>query len=287
MIRYNTKSWWKLIFKFHKGDTFRTLLPNILIVALFTLLVVYFDQAIVPGQLKYTSAVHSLFGFVISLSLVFRTNTAYDRWWEGRRLWGALINSSRNIALKCNSYLDSEQFIRESLAYGITNFAEVLKNHLRDHSDTSLYQVGHPPSLAAGKIFNDIADLNRQGHLTEAQLLTLNNDLTSLSEICGSCERIKKTPIPFSYHVFIKKFVFCYIISMPFVFAPEFGYWTPLITSFMFYVLASLETLAEEVENPFGTDINDLPIDELCIIIKRDAYEILLGYPRTQYASVE
>jgi putative membrane protein len=74
---------------------------------------------------------------------------------------------------------------------------------------------------------------------------------------------------------------------MPFVFAPEFGYWTPLITSFMFYVLASLETLAEEVENPFGTDINDLPIDELCIIIKRDAYEILLGYPRTQYASVE
>jgi putative membrane protein len=287
MIRYNTKSWWKLIFKFHKGDTFRTLLPNILIVALFTLLVAYFDQAIAPGQLKYTSAVHSLFGFVISLSLVFRTNTAYDRWWEGRRLWGALINSSRVIALKCNSYLDSDQFIRETLAYDVTNFAEVLKNHLRDRSDTSLHRFGHPPSLAAGQIFNDVADLNRQGHLTEVQLLTLNNDLTSLLEICGSCERIKQTPIPFSYHVFIKKFVFCYIISMPFVFAPEFGYWTVIITSFMFYVLASLETLAEEVENPFGTDINDLPLDELCIVIKRDAYEILLGYPRTQYASVE
>ena len=282
MLRYNTKSWWKLIFRFHKGDTFRTLLPNILIVALFTLLVVYLDKAIAPGQLKYTPAVHSLFGFVISLSLVFRTNTAYDRWWEGRRLWGALINSSRNIALKCNSYLDSDQTTRETLAYDITNFAEVLKNHLRDRSDASLHHVSHPPSLAAGQIFNDVADLNRQGYLTETQLLTLNNDLTSLSDICGSCERIKKTPIPFSYHVFIKKFVFCYIISMPFVFAPEFGYWTPLITSFMFYVLASLETLAEEVENPFGTDINDLPLDELCIVIKRDAYEILLGYPRTQ-----
>ena len=111
----------------------------------------------------------------------------------GSKALGALINRSRNIALKCNSYLDSVQFIRENLAYEITNFSEVLKNHLRDRSDTSLNHIGHPPSLAAGQIFNDVADLNRQGNLTEAQFLTLNNDLTSLSDICGSCERIKNT----------------------------------------------------------------------------------------------
>lgn len=281
MLKYNTKSWWRLIFRFHEGDTFRTLLPNISILAVFTLLVVYYDSVLAPGQLKYTPTVHNLFGFVISLLLVFRTNTAYDRWWEGRRLWGSLVNSSRNIALKFHSYLDSEHMIRETLAYDITHFSEVLKNQLRGHSDTSATHVGHPPSLAAGQLFIDVADLNRHGYLSDAQILILNNDITSLSDISGACERIKNTPIPFSYHVFIKKFVFCYIISMPFVFASEFGYWTPLITSFMFYVLASLETLAEEVENPFGTDANDLPIDELCSIIKRDAYEILLRYPKS------
>lgn len=111
----------------------------------------------------------------------------------GSKALRALINRSRNIALKCNSYLDSVQFIRENLAYEITNFSEVLKNHLRDRLDTSLNHIGHPSSLAAGQIFNDVADLNRQGNLTEAQFLTLNNDLTSLSDICGSCERIKNT----------------------------------------------------------------------------------------------
>jgi putative membrane protein len=279
MLRYDTKAWWKLIFQFHEGDTLRTLLPNISVVALFSLLVVYFNSGIMPGYLKYTATVHNLFGFVISLLLVFRTNTAYDRWWEGRRLWGSLVNTSRNIALKCHSYLSSDDSIRETIAFDISYFAEVLKNHLRGYATDTPYPVGHAPSLAAEQLFMDISDLNRQEVITEVQFLTLNGDLSALSDICGACERIKRTPIPFSYHVFIKKFVFFYIISMPFVFAPEFGYWTILVTSFMFYVLASLETLAEEIENPFGVDTNDLPLDELCTLIKKNAYEILIDYP--------
>lgn len=279
MLRYDTKSWWKLIFQFHEGDTLRTLLPNILIVALFSLLIVYSDKGIMPGYLKYTATVHNLFGFVISLLLVFRTNTAYDRWWEGRRFWGSLVNTSRNIALKCHSYLDTQDIIRETIAYDIAHFAEALKNHLRGHANNAKHHVGHAPSLAVEQLFMDITDLNRQGYLTEVQFLTLNTDITVLSDICGGCERIKNTPIPFSYQVFIKKFVFFYIMSMPFVFAPEFGYWTVLITSFMFYVLASLEILAEEIENPFGADTNDLPLDELAAMIKKNAHEILIGYP--------
>ncbi|AZG75757.1 bestrophin family protein [Methylocystis rosea] len=279
MLRYDTKAWWKLIFQFHEGDTLRTLLPNISIVALFTLLVVYCNSGIMPGYLKYTATVHNLFGFVISLLLVFRTNTAYDRWWEGRRLWGSLVNTSRNIALKCHSYLDAQDRVRATIAFDIANFADVLKDHLRGQASDIPYPVDHAPSLAAEQLFMDVANLNRQGLISEVQFLTLNGDLTALSDICGACERIKKTPIPFSYHVFIKKFVFFYIISMPFVFAPEFGYWTILVTSFMFYVLASLETLAEEIENPFGIDTNDLPLDEFSILIKKNAHEILVNYP--------
>lgn len=280
MLRYDTKSWWKLIFQFHEGDTLRTLLPNILIVALFSLAVVYFNSGIMPGYLKYTATVHNLFGFVISLLLVFRTNTAYDRWWEGRRFWGSLVNTSRNIALKCHSYLDAQDSIRETIAFDIYNFAEALKNQLRGHAKTSQARASHTPSLAAEQLLVDVTDLNRQGYLTEVQFLTLNTDITALLDICGGCERIKNTPIPFSYHVFIKKFVFFYIISMPFVFAPEFGYWTVLVTSFMFYVLASLEILAEEIENPFGSDTNDLPLDELTAMIRKNVDDILIGFPR-------
>lgn len=279
MLRYDTKAWWKLIFQFHEGDTLRTLLPNISIFALLALIVVYFNSGIMPGYLKYTATVHNLFGFVISLLLVFRTNTAYDRWWEGRRLWGSLVNTSRNIALKCHSYLDARDRFRATIAFDIANFADVLKDHLRGYASDIPYPVSHAPSLAAEQLFMDVADLNRQGLISEVQFLTLNGELTALLEICGACERIKKTPIPFSYHVFIKKFVFFYIVSMPFVFAPEFGYWTILITSFMFYVLASLETLAEEIENPFGTDTNDLPLDEFSALIKKNAHEILVDFP--------
>jgi putative membrane protein len=279
MRRYNTRSWWKLIFQFHEGDTLRTLLPNIVIVASFSLVVVYFNAGIAPGFLKYTPTIHSLFGFVISLLLVFRTNTAYDRWWEGRRFWGTLVNTSRNIALKCHSYLDVRDPLRETIAFDISNFAEILKNHLRGHPNSTSHHGGHGPSLAAGQLFMDITDLNRRGYITDVEFLTLNTDITSLSDICGGCERIKNTPIPFSYHVFIKKFVFSYIMTMPFVFAPEFGYWTIAVTSFMFYVLASLEILAEEIENPFGDDTNDLPLDELVVLIRKNARSILIGYP--------
>ncbi len=76
--------------------------------------------------------------------------------------------------------------------------------------------------------------------------------------------------------------MFTYIVSMPFVFAPEFGYWTALITSYMFFILASLETLAEEVENPFGNDTNDLPLDAITILIKKDICDILINYPVPQ-----
>ena len=279
MINYDTKSWWKLIFKFQGGDTFRTLLPNISIVFIFSIAVVYIDTVLMPGHLKYTAMVHNLFGFVISLILVFRTNTAYDRWWEGRKLWGSLVNASRNLALKLNSYCDGDRDIRERIAYDIFNFSIVLKNHLRGNIYRSSFELTHPPSYAVNLLIRDILALNKRGSITEVQLLTLNDEITALSDICGSCERIKNTPIPFSYHVFIKKFVFAYIVSMPFVFAPEFGYWTALISSFMFYTLASLETLAEEVENPFGGDINDLPLDALTTLIQENVCEILIIYP--------
>ncbi|WP_232470300.1 bestrophin family ion channel [Methylococcus capsulatus] len=127
MISYNPKSWWGLIFKFHKSDTFRRLLPAMLSVALFSAGIAYADRHLLPNQLKGTTALHALLGFVISMLLVFRTNTAYERWWEGRRLWGSLTNASRNLALKLDAFLPDDHPSRPRLAELIGAYADSLK----------------------------------------------------------------------------------------------------------------------------------------------------------------
>jgi putative membrane protein len=277
MINYDPKSWWGLIFKFHKSDTFRRLLPAMVSVALFSAGIAYVDIQVWPHRFHATTAFHSLLGFVISLLLVFRTNTAYERWWEGRRQWGALTNTSRNIALKLDARLPKGHVSRRLVAEALGEYAAALKNHLRDIPATHAGPIRHPPNAVAARLFREMDGLRRSGDLGLGDIINLNADLTALTDICGACERIKKTPIPYSYSLFLKKFVFVYIVSMPFAFVADFGYWAALFTTFMFYVLASLEIIAEEVENPFGVDANDLPTDEMAKNIAANVREILVG----------
>ncbi|MDD2767454.1 MAG: bestrophin family ion channel [Methylococcus sp.] len=272
MISYNPKSWWGLIFKFHASDTFRRLLPAMVSVALFAAGIAYADWNLIPGQLESTTALHALLGFVISMLLVFRTNTAYERWWDGRKLWGGLTNASRNLALKLNAYLPERHPSRRRLADLIGQYADALRLHLR-----TPVPAQHTPNRVAAQIFAEITRLKNTGDLSGDELLCLNPELSALAEICGGCERIQKTPIPYSYSLFLKKFIFLYIVSMPFCFVPEFHYWTALITTLVFYVLASLELIAEEIENPFGEDANDLPTDEIAANIRQRVSELLVS----------
>jgi ion channel-forming bestrophin family protein len=113
MINYNPKEWFTFIFRFHKADTFRKLLPLIIGVSVYSLAIAYIEMDLFQlGQnsnLKNVSVLHTLLGFAISMLLVFRTNTAYDRWWEGRKLWGSLVNNSRNLAIKLSVMLPESE----------------------------------------------------------------------------------------------------------------------------------------------------------------------------------
>jgi putative membrane protein len=115
----------------------------------------------------------------------------------------------------------------------------------------------------------------QNGQLSQEQLLYLNVELQSLPDVCGACERIKNTPIPFSYNVFIKKFIFIYIMTLPIGFVFQLGYWIIPIVIFVFYVLASLELIAEEIEDPFGGDANDIPTELIASNIRKHTQEIL------------
>jgi len=117
--------------------------------------------------------------------------------------------------------------------------------------------------------------LYRDGAITGDQLIVLNTELVQYLDICGACERIKNTPIPYSYSSFIKKFIVIYVFTLPFGFAFTLGYLATPVVMFIFYVLASLELIAEDIEDPFGTDSNDLPMDRLAENIKKNVEEIL------------
>lgn len=283
MINYNPKDWFGLIFKFHKSDTFRKLFWVILSVGIYSLLIVYVELDIM--QMNFTSTVlHSLLGFIISLLLVFRTNTAYDRWWEGRKQWGALVNVCRNFSMKVLATIDDAEARRELLKF-TQIYPFLLKEHLRsaDYSllDEETKSLIPKTAINANHAPNSIAlsmqmliESNTNDGFNNASKLALLEDLNRFTDICGACERIKKTPIPYTYNIFIKKFIFAYIITMPIGFAGAFQYWTILITCFTFYILSSLELIAESIEDPFGLDSDDLPTDDIAITITKNIKEL-------------
>ena len=260
---------------------------EILYIGLFTLGIAYIEINYFPDAvvLEKLIAVYSLIGFVISLLLVFRTNTAYDRWWEGRKKWGELVNDTRNIAIKVSSILDKAEqkdFFRRM----IPNFVFAAKEHLRkgvvfDQLELSpsekdlLLNREHVPLAISELLYKELSDLKRSGSLTQEEFMVLDRNINSLMDSVGACQRIKNTPIPFSYSLFLKKFIFIYVTTLPLAFVTQFGYFSALIATFVFYVLVSMEVLAEEIEDPFGEDDNDLPTDTLCERIKLNVQEVL------------
>jgi len=298
MIEYNNKVWFRHILHFHKTDTFRILLREMLIVAIYTAIIaaveIHFLREMrmtasgesVEKALKNTTIMHSILGFVLSLLVVFRTNTAYDRWWEGRKLWGALVNNTRNLSVKLNAFLpEACQAERQYFCTMIGNFPTALKEHLRDGialdelQDLDEFKERfsgreHVPNMMIQQMYRKTKSIFDAGHINGDELIVVDKELKSFFDIMGACERIKNTPIPFSYSIFLKKFIFFYIVTLPIGFVAYFEYWAIPISIFVFYVLVSLEIIAEEIEMPFGTDANDLPTQKLSDMIRRNVDEI-------------
>ncbi|MEO4005300.1 MULTISPECIES: bestrophin family ion channel [unclassified Flavobacterium] len=287
MVAYNPKDWITFIFRFHKADTFRQLIPMMITIGLYSAGVGYLEmeywKLTESSHVKNVTIMHNMLGFVISLLLAYRTNTAYDRWWEGRKLWGGLVNNSRNLSIKLAAMLKDERD-RNYFRTMIPGYASILNRHLKnadtgkqlaDDFDLSLDHNKHKPNQVARMLFNKINELYDSKKITGDQLIILNSEIQSFTEICGACERIKNTPIPYSYSAFIKKFIFFYVMTLPFGYVFSLGYYVVPVVVFIFYVLASLELIAEEIEDPFGDDANDLPTAKIASNIKIHVEEIL------------
>jgi len=272
-------------------STLADLVPNILYVGLYTATIYFIEIYVLKFDLQLTSMVFSLLGVVLGLLLVFRTNTAYERWWEGRKIWGALVNAGRNLAIKLDAYIPAhDEETRKFFAIMIPNYFYAMKEHMRegviyeeiealDFSNNlidDLKKYNHVPNRISSLIFARIHKLNVDRVISNEQLLTLDNVQNVLTDAVGGCERIKNTPIPDSYSKHLDRFVLLYTLLLPFGFMHDLGWWCVPTIMIVYFALEGIKTIGEEIEDPFGRDLNDLPTDSICFRIKDNINELLI-----------
>ncbi len=286
---YNTKHFLKILFSLHKSDTLKILFPSMILVGLYSWGVEYLEiehfRLNSKSGISNVGLIHSLLGFVLSLLLVFRTNTAYDRWWEGRKLWGKLVNDTRNFAIKISMILGNDPQHTEQITRYLKFFPHLLAKHLskestrlaldEDYSEIEKELRNHGPSELVILLSQKLNQLKKEGKISDVEMLYLDNQLSGFLDVCGGCERIKNTPIPYSYSSFIKKFIILYVFALPIAYVINIGNYIIPLTVFIYYVLMSLELIAEEIEDPFNNDENDIPMETIAQNIEKNVHQIM------------
>jgi putative membrane protein len=271
MIPYDPKRWWHVLFSFPQSPIFATLLLDVIGVGLYAAFIVWLEQDYLKLEVPLGPTMLSLLGIILGLLLVFRTNTAYDRWWEGRKLWGQLVNVSRALARQLDALLPPGDDARSRYQRILVAFPGALAAHLRNMTGTA----GPRPGDLVTELVKGMRQDIRRGALPAESQVALTPMVQSFDDILGACERIRKTPLPFSYSSYIKQFVVLFAMLTPFALAREFGYGTVIASMFLFFSTMGIELLAGEVEEPFGADRNDLPLEEIGATIVRDVDTIL------------
>ena len=218
---------------------------------------------------------------VLALLLVFRTNTAYERFWEGRKAWGDAINASRSLARLMMVAIvakdvEAERKKREEIRL-LAAFGFSLKQHLRDEAiepamvplmspqfAQNLQKSNHLPLEILYELGSYMQSCYQQQQVNLYQLTDLHHLLDTLTDVVGTCERIIRTPVPMAYSIHIRQLLFVYCLTIPFVFVEEFGLWTAAVVGLVAFTVFGIEEIGLEIENPFGHDPNDLPLDRIC-----------------------
>jgi putative membrane protein len=254
-------------------DPGRFLLWKILVgTTIYTAFICWIDVHGFPAKKTIEANAAMSISAVLGLLLIFRNNSAYERWWEGRKLWGQLVNESRNLALKTRSYAeDLDPAQRAEFATLIAGFALSLKDQLRGLRDPELLaqmsipvDIEHPPSAIALEIYKRLKRWRKEGIIDQWEQLQLDQHAKTLMDICGGAERILKSPIAGSYKVLLWLGLILNSVCLPWLLVPLFHWWSIAIMVVSSYFIFALELLAEEVERPFDDLPNDLPLGAIC-----------------------
>ncbi|WP_288498348.1 bestrophin family protein [uncultured Acinetobacter sp.] len=282
MIIRDKSNSFALLFAWH-GTILPKVLPALAFVVLISTILVYLSSHHYFTFPAVPAIGFTVFGIILSIFLSFRNTACYDRWWEGRKLWGALIATSRHISR--DSHVLPEQQ-RQVLMYRVMLFTCLLRNRLRNQNqaiefyknkvalDDSIFdQLPHhinASQYVLEQIQKTMVSSLHQGEISDIIYQGLNQHIVALGNIQAGCDRILSTPLPYSYSVLLHRTVYCFCLILPFSLEASLGIWTPVIVSLIAYLFLGLDALSAQLEEPFGLQENDLPLDAITRLIERE-----------------
>jgi putative membrane protein len=289
MIVRSKSNWWTLLFVW-RASMMKQMLPQMLIVAALSVFAVWSEGTIFKHKVPLNATPFTLVGVALALFLGFRNSSSYDRWWEGRKLWGALVNITRALTVQVLTMTDDApgRCTKEKRAFlnMLVAFTYAMRDQLRGDVFARSAEL-LPPALAAEvdraryKPFIILRAMGewatqrqREGGFGEISKTMLDRNLIELSSILGGCERIASTPVPFGYAVMIHRVVYFYCAMLPFGLVDGIAWMTPVVTLVMAYSFIALDLLAAELEMPFGRDENDLALDAISLNIELSIREL-------------
>ncbi|WP_424137174.1 bestrophin family protein [Roseomonas chloroacetimidivorans] len=270
-----------------RGSVVPIVAPRVLVIAALALALVILDRRY-PGTFpEFTAAPFTVFGFALSIFLGFRNSACHARWWEGRQLWGRLITENRHFAREAAALLP-DPAIRARLLRRTAAFAHLLATGLRELDGQDRARPWLPPEEAealrgcrnrADAVLRwqsgDLAALLREGRISDILYTTLSAPLAGMTSVQAGCERIHNTPLPYAYSLLLHRTAWLFCLLMPFGFVGVLGLGTPVVAAILAYTLFGLDALGDELEDPFGTETNDLALDAMVRVIEIDLLEAL------------
>lgn len=288
IIRQRT-NWLRMLFIW-EGSVLKKITVQLATIAVFSLVILYFKGRIYDYKVHLNPTIFTLIGLALAIFMGFCNTASYDRYWEGRKLWGALVIACRSLTRQVFTLInDPSPEANESKTAFIKMLAAFcwsLNYQLRNKSGTehlsrllSTGQVNylkdkkHPPVIILDFIGQWISEQNKHKHIDTIMLAAMDNHVNQLSQVVGGCERISNTPLPFAYSVLLHRTVYFYCFWLPFGLVDSLGWMMPIIVLLISYTFIALDAIIYEIGEPFGEEENDLPLNTICKTIEYSIFE--------------
>lgn len=288
------------LFLLLRGSILPRILPSLVVNTLIATLVTISGGDLFALKITLTTIPFTLLGLPLAVFLGFRNNAAYDRYWEARKQWGELVHKTRTLARQCQNLIADDvaaeasrglEDVRVRMVYRAIAIVYALKHELREIeadlpegllTDVELRQIASSSNRPHLLLMNMGADLRlclQQNRIDPCLAAAIDDTLSAIAAAAAACERIKSTPIPFSYTLLLHRTAYLYCFLLPFGLVDSIGFMTPFVVAIIAYTFFGLDALGDEIEEPFGVEPNDLPLDALCRTIETNLRETL-GDPR-------
>lgn len=280
-----------------RGSVLSRIRMTLLVNTLSAILVTLVHGNLFAVKITLTTIPFTLIGLPLAIFLGFRNSAAYDRYWEGRKLWGELVLRCRSLSRQCQSFIQPPELsglaseveaVRHRMVYRAIGFVHALRLQLRERSDygelrrwvpgaewPGLQKAGSKHDALMLEMGKELGQCQRKGWIEPCLAVSIDTTLSALTAAAASCERIKGTPVPFSYTLLLHRTAYLYCFLLPFGLVDTIGFMTPFVVAIVAYTFFGLDALGDEIEEPFGLEPNDLPLDTLCRTIEINLLESL------------